>query len=209
MPAGALAGTVNRPVTGSKVEPAVAGVTTLIVVLVALAGFAPLVSLVSTLTEPALPNGVLTLSFNASITATVAEVALLALLPSLVAPVLPFTPTLVCVVSVPPAVPGIVTVIGQMMVPPAARLATGSAGVQLPTLTVAPAGVPAAAVHVGLVAAVVVATLLHVKVPVNTAPGPAVPGKPVIDTLMSDEATVTVTIAVSQTEPFGAGRHSV
>ena len=125
---------------------------------------------------------------------------------SLLALVVAFTPLLVCVVSVPPLLPGSVTVIGQVMLPPAARLATGRAGVQVPTLTVAPAGVPAAAAHVGLVAAVRLATLVHTKLPVNTAPGPAVAGSPVIDTFMSAAAPTTrVAVAVSQAAGVVAG----
>ena len=149
-----------------------------------------------------MPNGVVMLSFSASITASVTLALLLATLPSLAALVAPFTPTLVCAVSLPPLAPGIVTVIGQLIVPPAGTLAAEPPALYVHTplaTTVAPAGTPAANVQVGLLAAVATATLVHTTVPFNTAPGPAVNGRPVTATLMSDALTVIVTIAVSQT----------
>jgi hypothetical protein len=170
------------------------------------AGFAPLVSLLSTLSVAAVPNGVVALSLTASIRLIVRLVVLLPALPSLAAPVVPVTPTLVCVVSVPPAVPGIVTVIGQLIVPPAAKLATGKAGVHVPTTTVAPAGTPAAAVHVGFVAAAPPAAFVHVNVPLSTAPGEATVGNPVIATLMSAAGPTTiVAVAVSHAVGVTAG----
>jgi hypothetical protein len=72
------------------------------------------------------------------------------------------------------------------------KLATGSAGEHVPTTTVAPAGVPATAAHVGLLAAAPPTAFVHVNVPVNTAPGPAVAGNPAIATLMSALFTVVV-----------------
>ena len=140
-----------------------------------------------------------------------ALVVLLATLPSLVALVVPSTPTLVCVVSVPPAVPGIVTVIGQVIVPAAGTLAAEPPALYVHTplaTTAAPAGKPAANVHVGFVAAVLAATLVHTTLPLNTAPGPAVAGKPVIATLMSEIVgafTVTCRVAVSQAGGATAG----
>ena len=149
------------------------------------------------------------LSAKASITATVALVVLFAVLPSLVALVVPATPMLVCVVSVPLlAVPGIVTVIGQVRVPFGATLAAllPALKTQVPVATVAPAGVPAVALQVGLLAAVLAAMLLQVKLPVNTAPGPAVAGRPVIDTVMSAAAPTTrVAVAVSHAGGVVAG----
>ena len=203
MPAGAVAGTVKLPVVGSNVEPTVAGVNTVIVVLVVVAGLAPTVSLVSTLTEPAVPNGVLALSLTASITAIVALVVLLPATPSLVALVAPFTPTLVCAVSVPPTVPGIVTVNGQVMVPFGSTLAAllPALNTQAPVVTVAPAGVPAAAVQVAFVAAVTVERLVHTTLtvaPERTAPGAAVAGRPVIATRMSEGVSLTTIVLVQR-----------
>ena len=60
---------------------------------------------------------------SASTSRTTALALLLAVLVSLPALVLPVTPTLVCGVSAPPATPGRVTVIGQVMLPPASTLA--------------------------------------------------------------------------------------
>ncbi len=129
--------------------------------------------------------------------------ALVVLLPvtlSLVALVAASMPTLVCVVLVPPAVPGMVTVNGQVRVAPAGKdAALPLLATQAPTDTVAPAGVPAAAVQVALVAAVVAETLVQTKLtpgPDRTAPGAAVAGKPLIATLMS-AAAPTVMVAVA------------
>ena len=150
-------GTLKSPVAGLKVEPAV-GAT--VCVTVTLAGVAPVMpvawSLVSTFKVAAVANGVVRLSVTASIRATVALVVLLPVTLSLVALVAASMPTLVCVVLVPPAVPGMVTVNGQVRVAPAGKdAALPLLATQAPTDTVAPAGVPAAAVQVALVAAVV------------------------------------------------------
>ena len=195
-----MAGTVNAPVAVLKVLPAVGAVICVIVVFAVVAGLAPTVSLVSTLTEPAVPNGVVTLSAKASITAIGTATALFPALPSLLALVVPATPTLVCVTSVPLlAVPGIVTVIGQVMVPLASTVVAllPALKVQVPVATVAPAGVPAAAVHVTL-AAVAVPTFVHTKLPVRTAPGPAVEGRPVMATFMSDGISLTTAVLVQR-----------
>ena len=158
-----------------------------------LAGLAPVVSLARTLRLAALPGAVARLSASASIRASVALVLLLAALLSFAAPVLAVTPTLVCGVSLPPNVPGMVTVIGQLIAAPTAKVAVGRLGVQLPTTTLAPAGVPAVAVQVGLLAAVVLEMLLQVTLPVSTAPAAAVAGRPVIATLMSVVPAETAT----------------
>ena len=196
---------MKLPVVASNVEPAVAAVMVVIVEFVAVAGFVPTVSLVRTLTEPAVPNGVVALSASASMTAMLVAVVLLAVLPSLVALVVPATPMLVCVTSVPLlAVPGIVTVIGQVMVPFGATLAAllPALKTQVPVVTVAPAGVPAAAAQVAVVAAVAVATFVQTTLPVKTAPGPAVAGRPVMATLMSAAAPTTI-VAVAWSQAAG------
>jgi hypothetical protein len=78
--------------------------------------------------------------------------------------------------------------------------------VQAPVDTVAPAGAPALATQVALVA-VAGPPLVQVMVPFRTAPGEAVTGRPVMATLMSAEVllTVTVTEAVSQAAGTTAG----
>ena len=201
-------GTLKSPVAGLKVEPAV-GAT--VCVTVTLAGVAPVMpvawSLVSTFKVAAVANGVVRLSVTASIRATVALVVLLPVTLSLVALVAASMPTLVCVVLVPPAVPGMVTVNGHVREAPAGKdAALPLLATQAPTDTVAPAGVPAAAVQVALVAAVVVETLVQTKLPVRLAPGAAVAGKPVIATLMSAAApTVMVAVAVSHAAGVTAG----
>ena len=131
--------------------------------------------------------------------ATAALALLLAVLPSLAALVLPLTPTLICATSVPLlAVPGMVTVIGQVIVPAAGTLAAEPPALYVQTplaATVAPVGVPAANVQVGLLAAVVAAMLVHTTLtptPLKIAPGPAVAGKPLITTLMSAAAPTTM-----------------
>ncbi len=204
-------GTLKSPVAGLKVEPAV-GAT--VCVTVTLAGVAPVMpvawSLVSTFKVAAVANGVVRLSVTASIRATVALVVLLPVTLSLVALVAASMPTLVCVVLVPPAVPSMVTVNGQVRVAPAGKdAALPLLATQAPTDTVAPAGVPAAAVQVALVAAVVAETLVQTKLtpgPDRTAPGAAVAGKPLIATLMSAAApTVMVAVAVSHAAGITAG----
>ena len=86
------------------------------------------------------------------------------------------------------------TVNGQVSVAPTGKeAAVPLLATQAPTVTVAPAGVPAVAVQVALVAAVVVETLVQTKLPVRLAPGAAVAGKPVICTLMSAANTGTFT----------------
>jgi hypothetical protein len=74
------------------------------------------------------------------------------------------------------------------------------------TVTVAPAGVPALAVQVAVVAAVG-PVLVHTTLPVNVAPGLAVAGKPVIDTVISADVLlmVTLTLAVSHATGVAAG----
>ena len=106
--------------------------------------------------------------------------------------------------------PGMVTVNGQVRVAPAGKdAALPLLATQAPTDTVAPAGVPAAAVQVALVAAVVAETLVQTKLtpgPDRTAPGAAVAGKPLIATLMSAAApTVMVAVAVSHAAGITAG----
>jgi hypothetical protein len=105
---------------------------------------------------------------------------------SLSAPVFAATPTLVCGVSVPPKVPGMVTLIGHVRVAFKGKLAAVPLlATQGPvTTTVAPAGVPALAVHVALGAAAGPA-LVHTTLPLSTAPGLAMAGKPDTATLMS------------------------
>ena len=154
---------------------------------------------------PTVPPGPLAVSLTASITLIGVVVVLLAALVSLVAPVVPSTPTVVCAVSVPPDVPGIVTVIGQVKVAAAGRAAAVPLeAVQAPVVTVAPAGTPALATQVAAVA-VAGPPLVQVIVPVNTAAGDAVTGRPVMATLMSDAVAVTVKVAVSHCVAFGAG----
>ena len=201
-------GTLKSPVAALNVEPRVGATVCVSTTLPVVAVSAPFWSLLRTFNVTAVPNGVFTLSLMASITLIATAVVLFKALPSLVALVAPFTPTLVCAVSVPPAVPGIVTVNGHVIVPFASTLAAllPALNTQAPGVTVAPAGTPGAAVHVALVAAVVADTLVQVNVPFNTAPGPAVNGKPVIATLMSAAAPTTmVAVAVSHAAGTGAG----
>ena len=132
-------------------------------------------------------------------------VVLLAALVSLVAFVVPSTPTVVSGVSVPPSAPGITTVTRQVSV-----AATGNAAaepldaVHTPVVTVAPAGTPAVATQVALMA-VEVPTLVQVIVPLTVAPGAATVGRPAMATLMSVPVAVTVSVAVSHWVVFGAG----
>ena len=155
-----MAGTLKTPVSGSKVEPVVGAAVCVRTTFVVLAAVVPLVwSLLKTFRLVAVANGVVVLSLTASIRFTVALVVLLVATLSLVALVAPLTPTLVGVVSLPPAVPGMTTVNGQVRVAPAGKeAAVPLLATQAPTVTVAPAGVPAVAVQVALVAAVVVET---------------------------------------------------
>ena len=211
VPGAAVLGTLNTPVSGSKVEPVVGATVCVRVTFVVVAAVVPLVwSLLKTFRLVAVANGVVVLSLTASIRFTVALVVLLVATLSLVALVAPLTPTLVGVVSVPPAVPGMVTVNGQVSVAPIGKeAAVPLLATQAPTTTVAPAGVPAVAVQVALVAAVVVETLVQTKLtpgPDRTAPGAAVAGKPLIATLMSAAApTVMVAVAVSHAAGVTAG----
>ena len=206
-----MAGTLKTPVSGSKVEPVVGATVCVRTTFVVVAAVVPLVwSLLKTFRLVAVANGVVVLSLTASIRFTVALVVLLVATLSLVALVAPLTPTLVGVVSVPPAVPGMVTVNGQVSVAPTGKeAAVPLLATQAPTTTVAPAGVPAVAVQVALVAAVVVETLVQTKLtpgPDRTAPGAAVAGKPLIATLMSAAApTVMVAVAVSHAAGVTAG----
>ena len=135
---------------------------------------------------------------------TAALAALLAVLDSLAALVLPLTPRLVCGVSAPPAVPGRVSVTSQVMVPEASSAVSvlPADAVQLLTLTVAPAGVPATAVQVGELATPGPA-LLHTKAPVlvKLAPGLAWLGKPAKDTLMSDAIEKKDRLAIRSRPP--------
>ena len=160
-----------------------------------------------------MPEVLVSTSLVASITLTVVVLVLLATLPSLVALVLLATPTLVGAVSVPPAVPGMVTLIGHVKVPPGMTLAK-----VLPALAThapvtltdkAPAGTPAATVQVAPVAAAVAAAaLVHTTLPVKTAPGPAVTGKPVMALVMSETGaalTVMAKLAVSHCAGTTAG----
>ena len=211
VPGAAVAGTLKTPVSGSKVEPVVGATVCVRTTFVVVAAVVPLVwSLLKTFSVAAVANGVVVLSLTASIRFTVALVVLLVATLSLVALVAPLMPTLVGVVSVPPAVPGMVTVNGQVSVAPTGKeAAVPLLATQAPTVTVAPAGVPAVAVQVALVAAVVVETLVQTKLtpgPDRTAPGAAVAGKPLITTFMSAAApTVMVAVAVSHAAGVTAG----
>ena len=65
---------------------------------------------------------------------------------------------------------------------------------------------PAAALHVGDDAAAPPAALLHVKVAVSTAPGPALAGRPLMAAAMSDAGPTTMlAVAVSQAAGVVAG----
>ena len=97
-----------------------------------------------------------------------------------------------------------VTVIGQVNVAPAgSAAAVPLEAMQAPVVTVAPTGTPALATHVALVA-IAVPELVQVIVPVNTAPGGAIDGRPVMTTPMSVPPAVTVRVAVSHCVAFGA-----
>ena len=203
-----MAGTLKTPVSGSKVEPVVGATVCVRTTFVVVAAVVPLVwSLLKTFRLVAVANGVVVLSLTASIRFTLALVVLLVATLSLVALVAPLMPTLVGVVSLPPAVPGMTTVNGQVRVAPAGKeAAVPLLATHAPTVTVAPAGVPAVAVQVALVAVVVVETLVQTKLPVRLAPGAAVAGKPVIATLMSAaDPTVMVAVAVSHAAGVTAG----
>jgi hypothetical protein len=125
---------------------------------------------------------------------------------SLVAPVVPVTVTSSASVSVPPAVPGIKTVIGQLKVAPTGRLAAVPLeATHSPGVTVAP--LLPVVVQVALVAAAGPA-LVHTMLPVTVAPGAAVVGKPVMTGLMSETKTVIGALAavpVVATGPVAVG----
>ena len=167
----------------------------------------PTVSLVKSGMLPPAMEPTVPLSLTASITLIGVVVVLFAAFVSFVALVVPNTPTVVCAVSVPPTVPGMVTVIGQVNVAAFGRAAAVPVeATQAPVTTVAPAGTPVLATQVALVA-VAGPPFVQVIVPFSTAPGDAVTGRPVMATLMSAEVllTVTVTEAVSQAAGTTAG----
>ena len=127
---------------------------------------------------------------------------LLAGLLSLLAPVVAVTVTPVGPVSVPPATPGAVKLMGQVMLLPAASAATGSVGVQVPTATgiAAPSLSCAVALQVG--ASAVPATAMHRISPLTVLPGLTTLGRPDITTPMSAGGALTV---VGTEHPAGAG----
>ena len=161
-----MLGTLNTPVAGSKVEPVVGATVCVRVTFVVVAAVVPLVwSLLKTFRLVAVPNGVVVLSLTASIRFTVALVVLLAGCHVVVGRAGRAVDANAgrCRV-VPPAVPGMVTVNGQVSVAPTGKeAAVPLLATQAPTTTVAPAGVPAVAVQVALVAAVVADTLVQTK----------------------------------------------
>jgi hypothetical protein len=163
------------------------------------AATAATVSLPIKVTVPPAMEPTVPVSSIASIRLRVVLVALLAGTLSLSAPAVPATPTLVCGVSVPPAVPGMVTRMGQVKVAFSGKLAAVPLlATQGPvTTTVAPAGVPAAAEQVALVATEG-PPFVHTTLPFNTAPGLAATGKPVMAGVMSLNGHMTgVTEGVS------------
>jgi hypothetical protein len=185
VPGSAVFGTLKMPVVVSKLEPAVGAAVCVKVTLLVVAGLAPVVSLLKTFSVVAVPNGVTVLSLSASMMLMLALLALLALLVSFTALVVPATVTAVAVVSVPPAVPGMTTVSGQVRVAPAGKLAAVPLlATQAPTVTVAPT-VGVLAVQVAVFAVAPAAALVQIKLPVKVAPGAAVAGKPVIALVMS------------------------
>ncbi|WP_257645744.1 hypothetical protein [Ottowia beijingensis] len=94
--------------------------------------------------------------------------------------------------SVPPATPGAVKLMGQVMLLPAASAATGSVGVQAPTVTgiAAPSLSCAVALQVG--ASAVPATAAHRISPLTVLPGLTTLGRPDITTPMSAGGALTV-----------------
>ena len=96
------------------------------------------------------------------------------------------------------------------MVLPCAKLATGNAGVQAPTVTgtLAPVLSIAVAVHVGF--RLVPTNEVHVTVPFTVLPGLLTVGKPLKATVMSAVTAVTVKVAVSHAGRAGAtaGAHT-
>ena len=105
--------------------------------------------------------------------------------------------------------PGITTVTRQVSVAPAGSAAADPLeAVQTPVVTVAPAGAPALATQLALLA-VDAPTLVQVIVPLTVAPGAATTGKPAMTTDISVPAAVTVKVAVSHCAAFGAGAHTL
>jgi hypothetical protein len=131
------------------------------------------------------PGALVSVSFTASTIGTETGAELFDALESLLAPVVPVTNKVVGAVSVPPAVPGTTIVKGQVIVfwPVTARSTEEIAGVQVPTVTVAP-GTVVVAVHVGVCAGPG-PLLVHVTEPVTVVPGDTTAGI-TMATLMSD-----------------------
>ena len=158
------------------------------------------------LVAPTVPASWLALSLSASM---IEMIALVLLLPpvvvppllSLTAPVVPVTVTSIGVVSAPPRVPGITTVIGQVRVAPTGKLAAVPAeATQVPVVTVAP--LLPVVVQVAVVALAGPA-LVHTIVPVTLAPGAATAGRPESTGLMSELTGVAVTVKVGDAAIIG------
>jgi hypothetical protein len=132
------------------------------------------------------------LSLTASISATDPLLPLFAVFVSLLAPVVPLTATDVSVVSVPPTVPGITTVIPQVSVAPIGRLAAlPELATHDPVLTPLPL-----ATQLAFVAAAG-PLFVQVIVPLTVLPGAATAGSPLIAEVMSALVSATTTCATA------------
>lgn len=187
-----LAFITTLPVAGAVVT--VPGVSVTLAGAPSVAAAAPTVSLPSTevaVVPPPIVPMPPRLSSRASMIAMLPLLPLLAVFVSLLALVLPVTATAVSVVLLPPAVPGTLTVIGQLSVAFTGRLAAVPLlAVQTPVLTPVPL-----ATQVALCAAAG-PLLVQVMLPVTGLPGDATAGT-VIALVMSALVSETVMLAIA------------